>query len=208
MSKKIVLIALLSFVVLMSALQSARAATITSATSDSDVYVAGQTGYLSVTVYNDKNSNIRVTDLTATINYYYLDGTLYMQKFFTGETLPSEIAAGDSHSYQIPISLPTNIAHGYTNPYIEARTEIWMPQTSRWVGSDWATYDQVKLYIESPYKQMYETSQQQVQEQQAVNQNLSDTINMLAITTAVFAVVAGFLMFLTFARRPRPVPQA
>jgi len=214
MSRKFVLVALLSFAVLMSALHTAHAATITSATLDRDIYLAGQTGYVMVTVYNDEEATIRVTELTATINYYYADGTVYVQKFFTSDTLPDEIPVGNSETYQVPISLPTNIAHGYTNPSIEAKTEIWWSQIERWVGSDRATYDQVKLYIESPYKQSYQNSQQELQtsqhelqQEKAVNENLSNNVNMLAVTTMVFAVATGFLVFLTFARRPRPIPQ-
>lgn len=213
MSKKLVLVALLSFAVLMSALRTANAATITSATLDKDVYLGGQTGYIMVTVYNDKDDKIRVTELTATINYYYADGTVYVQKFFTSATLPDEIPVGDSQTYQVRISLPTNIAHGYTNPSVEAKTEIWWSQIERWIGSDRATY-QVKLYIESPYKQSFENSQQelqatqqQLQQEKTVNENLSNNVNMLGMTTMVFAIATGFLVFLTFARRPRPIPQ-
>lgn len=214
MSRKIVLVALLSFaVLLMSTLQTANAATITSATLDKNVYLAGQTGYITVTVYNDEEETIRVTELTATIDYYYADGTVYVQKFFTGATLPDEIPVGDSETYQIAISLPTNLAHGYTNPSIEARTEIWWSQIERWVGSDRPTY-KVKLYVESPYKQSYENSQQELQATQeelqrekTLNGNLSNNVNMLAVTTMVFAAAAGFMVFLTFARRPRPIPQ-
>lgn len=214
MSKKFVLVALLSFAVLMSAFRTANAATITSATLDKDVYLGGQTGYISVTVYNDKDDKIRVTELTATINYYYADGTVYVQKFFTSATLPDEIPVGNSQTYQIPLSLPTNIAHGYTNPSVEAKTEIWWSQIERWVGSDRATYGQVKLYIESPYKQNFEnsqqelqTTQQQLQQEKTVNENLSNNVNMLGMTTMVFAMATGFLVFLAFARRPRPIPQ-
>lgn len=214
MSRKIVLVALLSFaVLLMSTLHTANAATITSATLDKNVYLAGQTGYITVTVYNDEEETIRVTELTATIDYYYADGTVYVQKFFTGATLPDEIPVGDSETYQIAISLPTNLAHGYTNPSIEARTEIWWSQIERWVGSDRPTY-KVKLYVESPYKQSYENSQQELQATQeelqrekTLNGNLSNNVNMLAVTTMVFAAAAGFMVFLTFARRPRPIPQ-
>lgn len=207
MSRKIVLVALLSFaVLLMSTMRTANAATITSATLDKDVYLAGQTGYIMVTVYNDKEETIRVTELTATIEYYYTDGTVYLQKFFTSATLPDEIPVGSSETYQIAISLPTNIANGYTNPSIEAKTEIWWSQIERWAGSDRATY-KVKLYVESSYKQSYEASQTELQQEKTVNQNLSNNVNMLAVTTMVFAVAAGSLAFLTFARRPKPIPQ-
>jgi len=206
MNKKLVLVSLLSFVALMSTFQITNAVTITTATLDKNTYLAGQIGYISVSVYNDKSEKIRVTELSATINYYYTDRTIYVQKFFTGTTLPDEIAAGETRSYEISISLPTNIAPGYTNPFVEAKTDLWMPQTERWATSDRATY-QLKLYIESPYKQAYESSQQDLQEQQSINQNLSNTTTMFAGTTMVFAAAAAVLGFLVFAKRTRPNPQ-
>jgi len=206
MNKKIALIPLLSFLALMSALQTVKAATITSATLDRDTYLAGQTGHISVVIYNDKSEKIRVTELSATINYYYTDGTVYVQKFFTSATLPDEIQEGQTETYQIPISLPTNMASGYANPTIEARTEIWQPHIEHWMSSDRAT-SQLKLYVESPYKQSYETSQQELQEQKTVNESLSNTVTILAVTTLVFAVATAFLMFFVFTMRPRPIPQ-
>jgi len=207
MNKKLVLVPLISFLVLLVTFQTAKAATITSATLDKTTYLAGQTGYISVSIYNDKNDKIRVTELSATINYYYTDSTVYVQKFFTSVTLPDEIPAGQTETYQVPISLPTNIAPGYTNPIVEARTEVWNQQASEWRYSDRPTY-QVKLYIESPYKQSYETSEQELQDQKTANANLNNTMNMLAVTTIVFAAAAAFLMFLVFSRRTRPIPQA
>ena len=68
-----------------------QAATITSCTFDKDAYNQGETGYITVTIYNDKDNKIRVTELTATINYYYADGNVYVQKFYTNATLPAEI---------------------------------------------------------------------------------------------------------------------
>jgi len=207
MNKKIVLIPLLLLVALMGIFQIANATSITSATLDKTAYLAGQTGYISVSIYNDKNDRIRVTELTATISYYYTDNTVYQQKFFTSATLPDEISAGQTETYQIPISLPTNIAHGYTNPLVDARTELWNQQASEWRYSDHPNYT-LKLYIESPYKEQYETSQQQLTEQKTTNANLNNNVNMLAVTTIVFAGAAAFLMFLVFARRTRPIPQA
>jgi len=207
MNKKPVLILLLSFLALMSVLQIATAATITSVTLDKTTYLAGQTGYVSVSVYNDKSEKIRITELSVSINYYYTDGTVYVQKFFTPTNmLPDEILAGETETYQVPISLPTNIAPGYTNPTVEAKTDLWHSQDERWTTSDRPTY-QLKLYIESPYKQQYESSQEQLQEQTNANENLNTTMNMLAGTTIVFAALAGFLMFFVFTRRTRPVPQ-
>jgi len=214
MNKKLVLISLLSILALMSVFQTVKAASITSATLDKATYLAGQTGFISVTVYNDKSEKIRVTELTATINYYYTDGTVYVQKFFTSATLPDEIPAGQSETYQILISLPTNIAPGYTTPMVEAKTDLWQPPDSNWRTSDRPTYTNLKLYIESPYKQLYETSQtdlqtsqQQLQEQKTANENLSNTMNILAATTIVFAAAAAFLMFLVFSKRARAIPQ-
>jgi len=193
MNQKFVLIPLLAFLVLMTALQTAKAATITSATLDKNTYLAGQTGYISVTVYNDKSEKIRVTELSATMNYYYTDGTVYVQKFFfPPELLPDEIQAGQSETYQIPISLPTNIASGYTNPTVEAKTDLWRPQDDRWTTSDHPTYP-VKLYIESPYK--------------AVSENLTNNVNLLAATTMVFGSAAAFLMFFIFSKRAKPIAQ-
>ena len=68
MNKKLVLVPLVSLLVLMSVLQTSKAATITSAMLDKNTYLAGQTGYVSVMVYNDKSEKIRVTELSATIN--------------------------------------------------------------------------------------------------------------------------------------------
>jgi hypothetical protein len=205
MNKKLVLIPLLLCIALIGIIETAKATSITSATLDKTTYLAGDTGYISVSIYNDKNDKIRVTELTATINYYYSDNTPYQQKFFTSVTLPDEIAAGQTETYQIPISLPTNIAHGYTNPYVEARTELWNQQAGEWRYSDRPTYT-LKLYIESPYKEFYETSQQQLLEERAANTNLTNTTYMLAVTSLVFAGAAGLLMYLLFGKRPRPVP--
>ncbi len=208
MNKKLILVQLISVLVLSSALQIAKAATIPSAMLDKSTYLAGQTGYISVSVYNDKSEKIRVTELSATINYYYTDATVYVQKFFTNATLQDEILPGQTTTYYIPISLPTNIAAGYTNPMVEARTEQWWPTLMRWLPSDRPTYNTLKLYIESPYKQFYESSEQQLHEQIASNTNLSNTVNILTVTAVAFMGVAGLLMFLLFIRRPRPVIQA
>jgi hypothetical protein len=207
MNKKLILIPLLLCIALTGIFQTAKATSITTATLDKTTYLAGETGYISVSIYNDKNDKIRVTELTATISYYYSDNTIYQQKFFTSATLPDEIAAGQTETYQIPISLPTNIAHGYTNPLVDARTELWNQQASEWRYSDHPTYT-MKLYIESPYKEQYETSQQQLEEQQATSAGLSNNVNMLAVTTIAFAGAAAFLMFMVFTKRARPIPQA
>jgi hypothetical protein len=200
MSKKIAIF-LLSILAFMGAIQATVATSITTASLDKTTYLPGQTGYISATIYNDKNEEIRVTELSATVTYYYADGTIYVQKFFTSASLPREIPAGESETFQIPISLPTNIAHGYTNPRIEARTDIWHPQDDRWMTSDHPTYSDLKLYIETPYKQAFE-------EEQATNNSLTTTTNLLSITTLIFAAASGLLIYLVFARRPRPAVQA
>ncbi len=199
MSKKIAII-LLSVLAFMGAIQAALATSITTASLDKTTYLAGQTGYISATIYNDKSESIRVTELSATVNYYYVDGTIYVQKFFASGSLPTQIPAGESETFQIPISLPTNIAHGYTNPRIEAHTDVWHSQDDRWMTSDHPTYSDLKLYIETPYKQAFE-------EEQATNNSLTTTTNLLSITTLIFAAMSGFLLYMVFARRPRPAVQ-
>jgi len=202
MNKKLILISSLSFLALMSVLRIVNAATIPTATLDKETYLAGQTGSISVSVYNDKSEKIRVTELSATINYYYADRTIYVQKFFTGTTLPDEIPAGQTKTYQISLSLPTNIASGFTNLAIETKTDIWHTPDERWTTSDRPTY-QLKLYIESPYKQLYESSQGELNEQEATNQSLSSMMSVFAATTLVFASAAAFLGFFVFARKAR-----
>ena len=207
MNKKLFLIPILSIIVILSVLQNVNAATITAATLDKNTYLAGQTGYILVTIYNEDSEKIRVTELTATIDYYYTDGTVYLQKFFTSDTLPDEIPAGQSQIFQIPISLPNNIANGYTNPLVEARTEIWHQQTDTWTYSDYQRYSNIKLYIESPYKEWYTDSQQQLVTQKSANDSLTTTTNVLAIATVVLASAAGIMMFLMFTKKAR-VPTA
>lgn len=212
LNTRLVLTLLLSVFVLVGAFQTVKAATITSATLDKDTYLAGQTGYISVNVYNDKNDKIRVTDLSATVDYYYTDGTVYVQKFFTSRALPFEIQPGQTETFQIPISLPTNIAPGYVNLMVQARTDLWVNQTSRWIGSDTASY-QAKLYVESSYKQLYgnsqqqlQSTQQQLQEQKIISENLRNAEIGLAVTTIVFVGIAAFLAFIVM-KRPKPIAQ-
>lgn len=220
MLQKKLLIGLASFLTLLAIAQVAKATTITSATLNKDIYLAVQTGHISVTMYNDKSDKIRITDLSATIDYYYEDGTIYIQKFFTNADLPVEIPVGQSEIFRIPISLPTNLASGYIKPNLEARTDIWLSLSERWIGSDRATH-QLELYVESPYEQLYETSQQelqntqqqlqeqemQLQEQETANKNLTNTNYMLVATTMVFAATTAIALIILFARKPRPTPQ-
>jgi hypothetical protein len=48
----------------MGAIQAAVATSITTAARDKTAYLAGQTGYISATVYNDKSQKIRVRELS------------------------------------------------------------------------------------------------------------------------------------------------
>lgn len=193
------LLTVLSFLALMAIPLTAQAAVITSCTLDKTVYQQGQTGYFAVIIYNDKDSKIRVTELTATIDYFYTDGTPYVQKFYTNTSLFIEIAPGFSSTFYIPFSLPTNVASGYTKPLVEAKTERWNVGDNRWVSSDRPTY-QPKLYIESPYKQQY-------LEQKSVNDNLAATINLYVAATGILAMVAAFLIVIIFLRRAGRIPQ-
>jgi flagellar motor protein MotB len=218
LNKKLALILSLSFIAMAGVFQTAKAAEITSATPNKETYLAGQTGYISVAIYNDKNANISVTELSATIDYYYADSTAYIQKFFTNEDLPDEIEPGQTETYNVPISLPTNIAPGYVDLMVFARTMLWVNETGRWISSDNPS-QQVKLYVESPYKQSYEDSQEQLQdsqeklqnsqaqleEQETANRNLTVTATVLGVTTGIFGAIAALLMFMF--RRPRPVAQ-
>jgi hypothetical protein len=218
LNKKLALTLLLSFIVVASVFQTAKAAEITSATPNKEAYLAGQTGYISVATYNDKNANISVTELSATIDYYYADGTAYIQKFFTSVDLPDEIQPGQTETYNVPISLPTNIAPGYVDLMVLARTTVWVNETGRWISSDNPS-QQVKLYVESPYKQSYEDSQQQLQDseeelqssqaqlegQETANRNLTVTATVLGLTTAAFGAIAALLMFML--RRPRAIAE-
>jgi hypothetical protein len=218
LNRKLLLILSLSFIALIGVFQIAKAAEITSATLDKETYLAGQTGYISAAIYNDKSENISVTQLSATIDYYYTDGTVYVQRFFTSADLPAEIKPGQTETYQVPISLPTNIAPGYVNLIVMASTNLWVNATGRWTYSDSPSY-QVKLYVESSYKQSYEDSQKQLQdsqeqlqssqaqfaEQESANRTLGLTAIVLGVTTLAFGAIVVFLMFTL--RRPRPIAQ-
>ena len=175
----------------------AYATTITSCTFDRDTYHQGQTGYITVTIYNDKDSKIRVTELTATVDYYYADRNIYLQTFYTNTTLPVEIPQGQSSTWYIPFSLPTNIASGYTSVHVKAKTQLWNSHSETWFTSDHPTY-QPTLYIESPYKQ-------QLEEQQIINNNTTTMVYLFAVTTILFALMAGFLAVLN--RRARVINQ-
>jgi hypothetical protein len=182
MPRKQLLIILLPLLAIMT-IPFAQAATITACTFDKDTYNQGEPGYITATIYNDEDAKIRVTELTATINYYYSDGNVYIQKFYTNTTLPTEIQQGDSSTFHIKFDLPINIASGYTNVNVKAVTEIWNPQSEIWFGSEHPTY-QPLLYIESPYKEQLEEQQtineqldEQLEEQVTVNEQLEDQLD-------------------------------
>ena len=180
----------------------AQATTITTCTFDKDSYYPGQTGYVAVTAYNNKESKIRIFELTATIDYFYSDDNVYLQTFFTNPDPPTEIQQGQSDTFHIQFSLPTNIAPGYTTLLVKAKTEIWNDGAQRWQGSDHPTY-QPTLYVESPYKQQLEeqetTNQQlqgQLQEQQAINEYNKTMMQIFGLTSIVFAAMIGLLFVL------------
>jgi hypothetical protein len=202
------------------------AATIAACIFDKTTYNQGETGYLTVTVYNDFEVKIRVTELTATIDYYYADGTVYLQQFFTDTTVPAEIQPNHSANFTIPFSLPTSIAPGYTNLFVKAKTELWYNHTARWYVSDHPTY-QPTLYVESPYKELYEDEQvlndqlqqlyadqqalngqlqQQYRELQDLNATTTNMMYLLALTTIAFIVLAALLVGLN--RKARVLPRS
>lgn len=184
-------------------LSIANAATITNCTFDKDTYHQGQTGYIAVTLYNDKEDKIKITELTANIDYHYADGTTYIQTFFTDATLPLEIPQGQTDRLYIPFSLPTNIAPGYTELYVRAKTELWHNQSGDWLSSEYPTY-RPTIYIESPYQQQYvdqlvenEGLQDQIQQLQTINNTTANLMYLLGITTIIFAAVAVLFIFLS-----------
>ena len=202
MHKKSLMI-LLPIIYIMITLSMADATTITNCTFDKDTYYQGQIGYITVTVYNDKEAKIRVTELTANIDYHYADGTTYIQTFFTDATLPLEIPQGQTDNLYIPFSLPTNIAPGYTELYVRAKTELWHNQSEVWYSSEYPTY-RPTLYIESPYQQQYadqlvenEDLQNQIQQLQTINSTTANLMYLLGITTIIFAAVAVLFIFLS-----------
>ncbi len=212
MRKNRILIVMMSVFFLMMLSPFTQAATITTCTFDKESYNPGQTGYVTVTVYNDEESKIRVFELTATIDYYYNDDNVYLQTFFTNPDPPTEIQQGQSDTFQIQFSLPTNIAPGYTTLLVKAKTEIWSEGAQRWQGSDHPTY-QPTMYIESPYKQQYEDQQvtntnlqNDIRELQAINGTTTSLMYLFTMTTVVFAIVT--VLFVVLSRRQRMLSQA
>lgn len=225
MNRKQLIITLLTLLSLMTFPLAIQATTITTCTFDKDTYHQGETGYITATLYNDENNKIRVTELTATINYYYSDGNVYIQKFYTNTTLPAEIQQGNSNTFHIKFDLSTNIASGYTNVSVKAVTEIWNPQSEIWFGSEHPTF-QPLLYIESPYKEQLEeqvtineqletqleeqqiANQQldgQLEEQMAINKNVTNMMYLFGVLAVVFAAVTVFLFIVN--RRMRVLTQ-
>ncbi len=184
MNKKSVIILLLSSVVLMGAFQIVNAATIDSVTSDKATYFPGQKGYITVAVSNEEANSIRVTELTASISYYYEDGTVYAQTFYASESLPVEVSAGDTETFQIPLSLPVNIASGYVNPVVAVRSERWILQDLRWRIADRVTDSSLKLFVESSTTQ-------------------SNMALVLVLVAMVVAGVVGFLMYMIYTKKVR-----
>jgi hypothetical protein len=207
----------------------AHAATVSSCLLDRDIYEQGDTGYITLIVYNNMDNTIRVTDVTATLNYYYADGTLYSQTFSTNATLPVEILQGQSSTFIVTFTLPTNIAPGYIRLLCRAKTDLWNSMAQRWYQSDFPTAEPV-LYVESPYKQQFEEQQeinQQLESQLTQQENTIDQLEqklqalqtshdstLLAMYILIAIVIAlgvsmGFLMKSLWKPRntPSPAPQ-
>ncbi|MGC9346153.1 MAG: hypothetical protein ACP5ER_05135 [Candidatus Bathyarchaeales archaeon] len=204
MYRKGFLIALLSLLFLMTVPFVAQAAIITSCTLDKGVYHQGEMGYVKVVIYNDKGETIRITELTATINYYYADGSVYVQKFFSNASLPVPLQPGQSGTFYVLFSLPSNIAPGYMNVDVRANTEIWNPLSQRWLPSDHTAY-QLTLFVESPYKQRFEDEQMVNMELREELQRTTSLMYVFGATMMLLAVVIGFLVVLY--RRVRVVTQ-
>jgi hypothetical protein len=188
MNKKNLSIALFVLSWLLIIPSVAHATTITSCVFDKKPYYPGQTGFMSVTLYNDKDDKIRISELTATIDYYYTDQVVYEQSFFTNATLPVEVQPQESKILYIPFSLPTNIAPGYTQLYVRARVDFWHGNSSSWYGSEYPTF-QPTIYIESPYKP-------QVLDLQRTNNVITMFVYALGFMTVILAVVVMFLLLI------------
>ncbi|MCW4053116.1 MAG: hypothetical protein NWE78_07920 [Candidatus Bathyarchaeota archaeon] len=203
-----------------------QATIITGCTFDKAVYNQGESGNLTVTIYNDGDTKIRVTVLNADVDYFYTDGSVYLQTFYSDEILPFEIQQGQSGNLAIPFSLPDDVAPGYIEVFVKAQTEQWNNNSQIWFSSDHPTY-RPTLYVESPYKQQFEEEQaandllqsqvqeeqaandllqSQVQEEQAVNTTVTNMMYILCLTTVAFASVTILLVILN--RKGRVIPQS
>ncbi len=189
-----------------------QAAEITACTFNKTAYNQGDTGYITVTIYNDVDTKIRVTELTITLDYYYDNGNTYIQTFYYPTAdLPVEIQQGQTENLNLYFTLPNNIAPGYTTILVKAKTEQWNNNVETWFASEHPTY-QPTLYIESPYKKLFENQQtlytqlqQQYDELQAINTTTTNIMYLLVITTIIFLAMTVFLTVIS--RKPKYVPQ-
>ncbi len=211
MRKRLLPIAILPLLYLMIITSTVQAAEITGCAFDEKVYTQGETGDVTVTVYNDQDTKIRVTELTTAIDYYYTDENVYLQTFYSDEALPIEIQPGQLAELTISFSLPTNIAPGYIVTYVKAVTEQWHNESQSWYNSQHPTYYPV-LYVESPFKEQFEAEQwtnaqlqHQLQELEALNATTANIMYFLGLTTVIFAVVTMLLLLLT--KRVRAITQ-
>ena len=174
--------------------------TIAVCTLDKGIYHQGEAGYVTVTIYNDRESKIRLTELACRIDYYYTDENVYSQSFVTNAALPAEIQEGQSGIFCIPFSLPTNIASGYTDISVRAQTDRWNPVMEKWFPSEHLT-SEATLHIESPYKGQLDEQVMINEQLRAHNKSTTNTMYLLGTTTVVFAAVMVFLFILN--RRAR-----
>lgn len=200
-SKKRKSLVLIPFLLLM-AIPIVKATTITSCTFDKESYNQGETGFISVSITNDQEYKIRITELTATINYYYYDGRAFNQKFETNDSLPAEIQQEKSIILNIPFDLPEYIASGYTSVYVKTISEIYNSESLNWRASEHSTFQPI-LSIESPYKEQLEglstindQLEKQLLEQQASKETATTMMLMFGITTTIFAVITVILLIM------------
>jgi len=212
LNKKQLIIIILSLTLSTLIPMTVQAAEITACTFNKTTYNQGDTGYITVTIYNDKDTKIRVTELTASIDYYYDNGNTYIQTFYYPTAdLPVEIQQGQTEDLHLSFNLPNNIASGYTTLLVKAKTEQWNNNSELWFASDHTTF-QPTLYLESPYKELFENQQtlytqlqQQYKELQAINATTTNVMYILVITTMVFLAMTIFLTILK--RKPKALPQ-
>ncbi len=190
MRKRAMFAVLIPLLCLLMSLSFSNAAEITSCVLDNEVYLQGQSGYVKADVYNNLDDKIRVTQITMMIDYFYTDGTVYRQTWYTNSTLPIEILQAESSTFYIPFKLLNNIASGYTRLVVRVWTDLWNTQAQRWYMSDNPTAETI-LFIESPYKQLFEQEQslyEQLQEDftelEATNQQLEGQVDQLESTKA------------------------
>jgi len=175
---------------------------ITTCNFDKSAYNQGDTGFITVTIYNDQEAKIRVTELTAAIDYFYNDENLYIQTFYADIDEPVEIQRGQSGVLYIPFSLPTNIAPGFTELYVKAVTEVWNNMSEYWFQSSHPTY-RPTIFIESPYKEQSEEQQivndvlrDDLDEMQAINTTTTTLMYLFGGTTLIFALATAVVVFL------------